>query len=163
MSDAALAEPASTFERRNPVTGEVATTAQAATVADANAACESAAAAFPAWSALGPNARRAALNKAAAALEARADQFVAGLAQLPRRAARNVGNPSMLVARPEPAAARPLIVAKEQPCLTHFPRGTCARRSSRPPRALRPFAEKPAEAAQSCLLHPRQGRDSPRR
>ena len=79
MSDAALAEPASTFERRNPVTGEVATTAQAATVADANAACESAAAAFPAWSALGPNARRAALNKAAAALEARADQFVAAM------------------------------------------------------------------------------------
>lgn len=75
MSDAALAEPA-TFERRNPVTGEVATTAHAATVADANAACDSAAAAFPAWSALGPNARRAALNKAAAALEARADQFV---------------------------------------------------------------------------------------
>ena len=65
-----------TFERRNPITGEVATTAAAATVADANAACEKAAAAFPAWSAMGPNARRALLNKAAAALEARAADFV---------------------------------------------------------------------------------------
>jgi acyl-CoA reductase-like NAD-dependent aldehyde dehydrogenase len=65
-----------TFDRLNPVTGEVATTASAATVADANAAVEAAAAAFPAWSALGPNARRALLNKAADALAARADTFV---------------------------------------------------------------------------------------
>jgi acyl-CoA reductase-like NAD-dependent aldehyde dehydrogenase len=65
-----------TFERRNPVTGEVATVAAAATVADAQAACAAAEAAFPAWSALGPNARRAALMQAAAALEARANQFV---------------------------------------------------------------------------------------
>ncbi len=65
-----------TFERRNPVTGEVATTVPAATVADANAACDTAAAAFPAWSALGPNARRALLNKAADALQARATEFV---------------------------------------------------------------------------------------
>ncbi|MEG3153154.1 aldehyde dehydrogenase, partial [Sphingomonas sp. ZT3P38] len=43
---------------------------------DANAAVEAAAAAFPAWSALGPNARRAALNQAADALMARGDQFV---------------------------------------------------------------------------------------
>lgn len=64
------------FERRNPVTGEVATTVQAATVADANAAVDAAAAAFPAWSALGPNARRAALSKAADALAARGDAFV---------------------------------------------------------------------------------------
>jgi acyl-CoA reductase-like NAD-dependent aldehyde dehydrogenase len=64
------------FERRNPVTGEVATTAPAATVADANAAVDAAAAAFPAWSVLGPNARRAALNKAADALAARGDAFV---------------------------------------------------------------------------------------
>ena len=64
------------FNRLNPMTGEVATTASAATVADADAACDAAAAAFPAWSALGPNARRALLNKAAAALEARAPQFI---------------------------------------------------------------------------------------
>ncbi len=64
------------FERRNPVTGEVATTAPAATVTDANAAVDAAAAAFPAWSVLGPNARRAALSRAADALAARGDAFV---------------------------------------------------------------------------------------
>lgn len=40
-------------------------------------AAETAAAAFPIWSSLGPNARRALLNKAAETLEGRADQFVA--------------------------------------------------------------------------------------
>ena len=69
-------QAARTFERRNPVTGEVATTVHAATVADANAACDAAQAAFPAWSGMGPNARRAVLMKAAAELEARAPQFV---------------------------------------------------------------------------------------
>ncbi|MBB5699458.1 acyl-CoA reductase-like NAD-dependent aldehyde dehydrogenase [Sphingomonas yantingensis] len=64
------------FERRNPVTGEVATTAPTATIADANAAVDAAAAAFPAWSVLGPNARRAALSKAADALAARGEAFV---------------------------------------------------------------------------------------
>src|SRR5689334_15888189 len=39
-------------------------------------AANAAAAAFPAWSALGPNARRSLLNRAADELEARADQFV---------------------------------------------------------------------------------------
>lgn len=72
------AAPASgkTFDRLNPVTGKVATTAPAASVADAHAAVEAAAAAFPAWSALGPNARRAMLNRAADALAARGDAFV---------------------------------------------------------------------------------------
>ena len=65
-----------TFDRINPVTGEIATTAPAATVADANAACAAAAVAFPAWSAIGPNARRALLNKVADALEARRADFV---------------------------------------------------------------------------------------
>ncbi|MEG3124067.1 aldehyde dehydrogenase [Sphingomonas sp. GB1N7] len=65
-----------TFDRLNPMTGAVASTAPAATVADAEAACDAAAAAFPAWSVLGPNARRAILTKAAAALEARAPQFI---------------------------------------------------------------------------------------
>ena len=64
------------FERRNPLTGEVATTVKAASVEDAQAAVAAAAAAFPAWSALGPNARRAALMKAAIALKARTDQFI---------------------------------------------------------------------------------------
>ncbi len=65
-----------TFDRINPVTGEVATTAAAFGPAEANAAVEAAAAAFPAWSALGPNARRAALTKAADVLAAKADKFV---------------------------------------------------------------------------------------
>ena len=71
-----ISEAPATFERTNPVTGAVATRSRAMTVAEANAAADAAAAAFPAWSSLGPNARRAALTKAAAALEARADQFV---------------------------------------------------------------------------------------
>jgi len=64
------------FERTNPVSGTVATRAAAATVADAVAAAEAAQAAFPAWSARGPNDRRAMLTKAAAALESRATDFV---------------------------------------------------------------------------------------
>ena len=65
-----------TFDRLNPVTGAVATTAAAASVEDANAAADAAAAALPGWAALGPNARRALLAKAADALVARADDFV---------------------------------------------------------------------------------------
>lgn len=64
------------FERHDPVTGALATRAAAATPAQAAAACDAAAAALPAWSSLGPNARRAKLMAAAAAMEARADQFV---------------------------------------------------------------------------------------
>jgi acyl-CoA reductase-like NAD-dependent aldehyde dehydrogenase len=64
------------FERRDPVTGAVVTRAASATPAEAAAACDAAGAAFPAWSALGPNARRTKLMAAAAAMEARADQFV---------------------------------------------------------------------------------------
>lgn len=66
----------STFDRIDPITGEIATRAAAANVDDALAAIEAAKAAFPAWSALGPNARRAALLKAADALDARAGDFV---------------------------------------------------------------------------------------
>jgi benzaldehyde dehydrogenase (NAD) len=71
--------PTRTFERRNPVTGAVATTTPAATVADVDAACAAAAAAFPAWSVVGPTARRVLLNKAADALEARKDAFVTAM------------------------------------------------------------------------------------
>jgi benzaldehyde dehydrogenase (NAD) len=69
-----------TFERRNPISGEVATRAAAASIQDASAAADAAAAAFPAWSALGPSARRARLGKAADLLESRAAQFAAILA-----------------------------------------------------------------------------------
>src|SRR5689334_19557258 len=45
------------------------------------AAADLAAEAFPAWSALGPNARRALLNRAADELEARGDAFVQAMAE----------------------------------------------------------------------------------
>ncbi|KQN02325.1 salicylaldehyde dehydrogenase [Sphingobium sp. Leaf26] len=67
---------AATFERANPVTGAVSTVASAASVDDAIAAVDAAQVAFPGWSALGPNARRAALMKAADALDAKAADFV---------------------------------------------------------------------------------------
>ena len=70
------ASTGATFERRDPITGDVASRAAAASVADAQAAADAAAAAFPAWSKLGPNARRAALLKAADLLEGRAADFV---------------------------------------------------------------------------------------
>ncbi len=65
-----------TFTRLNPLTGEVGTQAVAASPAQAIAAADAAAEAFPAWSALGPNARRALLNAAAAALESKAPAFI---------------------------------------------------------------------------------------
>jgi acyl-CoA reductase-like NAD-dependent aldehyde dehydrogenase len=46
------------------------------TASDISAIAEKAAAAFPIWAATGPNARRAILMKAAAALESKADAFV---------------------------------------------------------------------------------------
>jgi acyl-CoA reductase-like NAD-dependent aldehyde dehydrogenase len=78
--DNRLASDAATFERRNPLTGDVASRAPAASVADAIAAAAAAAAAFPAWSVLGPSARRAKLVQAAALLEARVEDFVAAMA-----------------------------------------------------------------------------------
>ncbi|EHP41139.1 aldehyde dehydrogenase [Cupriavidus basilensis OR16] len=69
-----------TFERRNPLDGEVATVAPAATVADALSAVDAAAAAFEAWAAIGPSERRALLTKAAHALEARGEAFAAAMA-----------------------------------------------------------------------------------
>ncbi len=64
------------FTRLNPMTGAVASTAPAMKAGDVPAIAARAAAAFPAWAAMGPNARRAILMKAAVALEARADAFV---------------------------------------------------------------------------------------
>ena len=69
------AQGGATFERRNPVSGEVVTRAAAAQAADARAAADAAAAAFPAWSALGPSARRAKLNRAADLFEAKSQEF----------------------------------------------------------------------------------------
>jgi len=46
------------FERLNPITGDVATRAAAATVEDARQAADAAARAFPAWSTTSPGERR---------------------------------------------------------------------------------------------------------
>ena len=68
------------FERRNPLNDSVATKAAAAGVEDARAAADAAAKAFPAWSALGPNERRALLSKAADAMAAKTPEFIARMA-----------------------------------------------------------------------------------
>src|SRR6267142_7082516 len=64
-----------TFERIDPVTGEVASEAAAATIADAIAAAEAASRAFATWSAVGPSERRAKLLAAADVLAARTEDF----------------------------------------------------------------------------------------
>ncbi|HYF16500.1 MAG TPA: aldehyde dehydrogenase [Ramlibacter sp.] len=69
-----------TFDRRNPLDGQVATRAPAATAQDALTAVEAAAKAFPGWSRTGPGERRALLMKAAAALEARTPKFIEAMA-----------------------------------------------------------------------------------
>jgi benzaldehyde dehydrogenase (NAD) len=74
------ASSGATFERRNPLDNRVATTAPAATVADALAAVDAAAKALPAWSAMGPGERRGLLMKAAHALEAKGEAFAAAIA-----------------------------------------------------------------------------------
>jgi benzaldehyde dehydrogenase (NAD) len=64
------------FERINPLTGEAASSAPAMKAGEMAAIAERAGRAFPIWSAMGPNARRAVLTKAAERLEAKKDQFV---------------------------------------------------------------------------------------
>ena len=74
------ASNAATFDRLNPLDGSIATRAPAATVEDAIRACDAAAAAFPIWSQMGPNARRQMLMKASQALEAKGDAIAAAMA-----------------------------------------------------------------------------------
>jgi acyl-CoA reductase-like NAD-dependent aldehyde dehydrogenase len=73
------ARAGATFERRNPVSGDVVSRAAAASTDDALAAVAAAQAAFPAWSSQGPGARRAKLHKAAELLEKRAGDFAAAV------------------------------------------------------------------------------------
>jgi acyl-CoA reductase-like NAD-dependent aldehyde dehydrogenase len=65
-----------TFDRKDPMTGKVATTTAAATVEDVNRAAEAAAKAFETWSETGPGARRALLSKAADLMESRTNDFI---------------------------------------------------------------------------------------
>ncbi|MFH1805299.1 MAG: aldehyde dehydrogenase [Pseudomonadota bacterium] len=64
-----------TFERKNPITDKTATIAAAANAADARKAAAAAAAAFPAWSKMGPGARRKILLKAADIMESKGAEF----------------------------------------------------------------------------------------
>src|SRR6478736_6282664 len=67
------------LQRHNPVTGEVASSAPSMKAADMASVARKAQTGFAAWSSMGPNARRAVLMKAAAALEAKKDDFVAAM------------------------------------------------------------------------------------
>jgi benzaldehyde dehydrogenase (NAD) len=67
------------FERLSPMTGEVASSAKAMKASDIPGIAAKAAEAFPAWAAMGPNARRALLTNAAGALMAKKDAFVAAM------------------------------------------------------------------------------------
>jgi len=75
----AAAKGGAVFERRNPISGEAATRAAAASADDAILAAEAAADAFPAWSALGPHERRKKLLRAADLLEARTPEFISAM------------------------------------------------------------------------------------
>lgn len=69
-----------TFERRAPLGGDVATLAAAAGPRDCAAAVEAAAQAFQTWSRTSPGERRALLDRAATALEARTPSFEQAMA-----------------------------------------------------------------------------------
>lgn len=68
------------FERRNPLDGQVATTAAAASVEDGIRAADAAAAAFVEWSRTTPGARRKILLAAAEKLEAKGPEIIAAMA-----------------------------------------------------------------------------------
>ncbi|MDF2506178.1 MAG: aldehyde dehydrogenase [Microbacterium sp.] len=65
-----------TFERRNPLSGDLVSEGAAAGVEDALDAVESASKAFGAWSVSGPSERRAVMLKAADLIESRAPEFI---------------------------------------------------------------------------------------
>ncbi|MGB3797646.1 MAG: aldehyde dehydrogenase [Alteraurantiacibacter sp.] len=64
------------FNRLNPMTGEVASSAEAMQPGDIPAIAAKAQKGFAEWSKMGPNARRKVMNKAADALESKKDDFV---------------------------------------------------------------------------------------
>jgi vanillin dehydrogenase len=72
----AAATGGGTFQRHDPMTGAVATTAAAASRPDVATVVASAAKAFPGWSETGPNTRRALLLRAADLMERRTADFV---------------------------------------------------------------------------------------
>lgn len=72
----ASAEAGRTFDRLNPITGDLATRAPAASAKDAIAAADAAALAFPGWAALGPSERRGLLMNAASVLLERGEDLI---------------------------------------------------------------------------------------
>ncbi|HEX7380931.1 MAG TPA: aldehyde dehydrogenase [Nevskiaceae bacterium] len=70
-----------TYDRLNPLGGDVVTRAPAASVEDANAAAEAAAEAFKTWSASSPSERRTKLLAAADGLEKRAGEFTEAMVE----------------------------------------------------------------------------------
>lgn len=68
-----------TFNRIDPVTSEVASTAAATSIADALEAVQAAHNAFATWSTSTPAERRSLLNKAADIMEAKSEQFIAAM------------------------------------------------------------------------------------
>ena len=73
---AVAAEGGGTFERKDPMTGKVATRAPAATLADVEKVVAAAAKAFETWSETGPSLRRGLLLKAADLMESRTKDFI---------------------------------------------------------------------------------------
>ncbi|MGB7390665.1 aldehyde dehydrogenase [Marinomonas sp.] len=74
-SENVKASNGATFERIDPVTGNVASTAAAATIDDVNRAVSSAHDAFKTWSKTNPNERRQRLLKAADIMESKSAEF----------------------------------------------------------------------------------------
>jgi vanillin dehydrogenase len=70
------AEGGATYDRKDPMTGKVATRAAAATLADVDKVVAAASAAFETWSQTGPGLRRALLLKAADLMETRTNDFI---------------------------------------------------------------------------------------
>ncbi|MCZ7976954.1 aldehyde dehydrogenase [Agrobacterium salinitolerans] len=73
------ASSSAAFERLSPVSGDLVTVSAAATLEDAVAAADAAAAAFPGWSQSSPGHRRNLLERAADLLVARAPDFTAAM------------------------------------------------------------------------------------
>ena len=102
------------FERRDPVSGAIATRAAAASVADATAAVNAASAAFGASSQMGPNARRTLLLKGADSIEQRGPDFIAAMmAETGATAAWGGFNVKLGAAMLREAAAMTTLVAGE--------------------------------------------------
>lgn len=75
--DTCQSESGATFERMDPVSGNLATKAPAATTSDTNVAVASAKTAFATWSKTGPSEKRKILLAAADVMDAKAKDFIA--------------------------------------------------------------------------------------